>query len=150
MQNSDKMNIPDRLGVLFSTVFISGINIALSGHLLGYILNLDERGANMFTLKIPFMLTIKIKGNKVIAGFAAFSISLMIVGFWFSDTAALVFMDRLKATESNWTACQALATSISLTFCLVIGGIKFFIQLIRVVLKTPKDDLNQRAKNLTK
>jgi hypothetical protein len=115
------------LAIIFSTIFISGINIILSGHLLGYVLNLNYESTNSFRLKIPWMLDIKIKGDRVFAGFAAFSISLLIVGIWFTDFANSVFINNLRATDSNWTACQALATSFSLSICLIVGGLKFSV-----------------------
>jgi hypothetical protein len=127
MATPENKDILELLGIVFSTVFISGMNIVLSGHLLGYVFSLDDRGSNRFTLKVPYILELKIKGDRVIAGFAAFSISLLFVGFFLSDIANTIFMDNLKATENAWTACQALATSISLSVCLISGGIKFFV-----------------------
>lgn len=127
MVTPENKDILELLGIVFSTVFISGMNIILSGHLLGYVFNLNDHGGNRFTLKVPYILELKIRGDRVIAGFAAFSMSLMLVGFFLTDTAKTIFIDNLKATDNSWTACQALATSISLTVCLLSGGIKFFI-----------------------
>lgn len=144
--------IPEYLGLIFSTIFISGINIILSGHLLGYLLNLEDRSENSFRLRLPWMLDIKIQGDKVIAGFAAFSISLLLVGFKLSTIATTIFITNLEATDSQWTACQALATSISLTFCIIVGGIKFLFINIRLGIKDAAvtEMLDERVNKLIK
>lgn len=146
----DINKILEYLGIIFSTVFISGINIALSGHLLGYILNLKGSEENKFIMKVPGVLQIKIQGDRVIAGFAAFSVSLIIVGFGFTETAKNVFITNLTATDSVWNACQGLAASISLSFCLVVGAIKFAFISIKMACNTPSDNLNDRVQNLIK
>ena len=66
------------LGLLFSVLMLAGINIAISGHLLGFVFNLETSGKEHFTLRIPFVLHLKIKGKQVAAGFAAFSLSLLV------------------------------------------------------------------------
>ena len=55
--------IVDALGLLFSVSMLAGINIAISGHLLGFVFNLEAGGKDHFTLRIPFVLHLK-KGVK--------------------------------------------------------------------------------------
>jgi hypothetical protein len=162
------------LGLVFSIVFLSGINIIISGHLLGYALKLtsEDREAtaakkgkpagqhqgNVFTLSIPINVGVKlsltVRGPQALAGFAAFGISLGIVGFFLSRQADIVFIHNLAATDNHFVACQALATLFSVVLCVVSGGLRlvadqFYIYSVsqrgRTVEKTPE----QRAKDLT-
>jgi hypothetical protein len=163
------------LGLVFSIVFLSAINIIISGHLLGYALKLtsEDREAtaakkgktagqnqgNVFTLGIPINVGVKlsltVRGPQALAGFAAFGISLGIIGFFLSRQADTVFVHNLGATENHFVACQALATLFSVVICVVSGGLRlvadqFYIHRLsqrgRPVAKTPE----QRAKDLTK
>jgi hypothetical protein len=115
------------MGVVFSTVVLSGINIAVSGQLLGYLFNLGKDGSDHFTMKIPSMLEIKLRGAQVAAGFAAFTVSLLLVGIFLSTAAHRIFVVQLGATENRWIASQALATSLSVTVCLLLGGVKTMV-----------------------
>ena len=84
------------LEIVLSTLVISGINIAISGHILGYVLNLDESGDNYFLLPFPPILKLRINGNKVFAGFASFTLSLLIVGCFLPSIAKLIFIENLQ------------------------------------------------------
>ena len=127
----DESNIAEQvikvLGLVFSSVVISGINIAISGHILGYVFNFAEEGENHFTLPLPPVLRVRISGNSVFAGFASFTLSLLLVGCLMSEMAVQIFIHQLDATSSKWVACQSLAAGISVILCLVLGGIRWFI-----------------------
>ncbi len=154
----DKVD-PDKLikffGAVFSTVIISGINVVVSGHLLGYILNLEEKDGdkNYFGVSIPPFIKARAKGTRAIAGLAAFGVSIVIVGLFLSNQARDIFIVNMAATKSQWTACQALATSISLTFCILLAFIKVTWLKVWLVVnardeKRP-DPPRKRAENLT-
>jgi len=137
----DKLD-PDKLskffGAIFSTVIISGINVVVSGHLLGYILDLEEKDGdnNYFGVSIPPFIKAKAKGARAIAGLAAFGVSIVIVGLFLSNQARDIFIVNMAATKSQWTACQALATSISLTFCIILAFVKVVCLKVWVVFKS--------------
>ena len=145
--------VVDVLKIVLSTLVISGINIAISGHILGYVFNLDESGDNYFNLPLRPVLKLRIIGNRVFAGFAAFTISLLIVGFFMPSTAQLIFIERLQATESVWLANQSLAAGISVIGCLVLGAFRMIYMMIKArkaiqpyEMSTPS--LQERANNL--
>lgn len=149
MKIFDAKQFGNALKLIFTHVFISGINIAISGHLLSYIFNLNEYGNNRFNIKIPFIFNIEIKGQGVIAGFAAFSLSLIFVGCWHTDLANDIFIENLKATNNIWTASQSLATSFSLTACIFIASIKYMYLNVRLETVDENGNPEERAKRLT-
>jgi hypothetical protein len=147
--------IIDVLSLLLSTIFLSGINIAISGHLLGYVFGLNQDGEDDFTLRIPFMFTIRVKGACVVAGFTAYSLSLAIIGFEFSAAAKRVFIENLSATTSPWNACQGLAAILSVFLCLVCAGVRMIIDfrlaraaVARVTSTARQKTLEERAQSL--
>ena len=139
------------LETLFSLLVISGINIVISGHLLGFVFDLDEDKPYYFNIPIPKIFQIGVKGREVIAGFAAFTISLLFVGVFLSDTAREIFIERMEATDSQWTACQSLATGLSVLLCLLLTMIRVVHSQIMIYHdKRPKvPSLDERAKRLT-
>ena len=111
------------LETVLSTLFISGINIIISGHILGYAFGLSTSGKDHFTLYLPPVIRLKVSGKRTFAGFAAFTISLLMVGIFLSEYANQIFIVNLGATESRWTAAQSLAATLSLIFCLLISAV---------------------------
>lgn len=142
------------INTILSTAFISGINIIVSGHILGYVFNLKGSKENHFTLQVPFVLKLGIVGNRAFAGFAAFTLSLLLVACCLSDFACKLFIVNLCATDNRWTATQALATSISVVVCLsiLIGrAIWTCISIWQAKNRRPMDTPSpeERAKSLT-
>ena len=117
-------HLVDSLSILLSTVVISGINIAISGQLLGYVLGLNSDASDHFTLRIPYLFRLQAQGRQVAAGFASFSLSLLLVGLELPAVARRVFIDSLQATDKQWIACQGLAAIISVGVCLGLGAMR--------------------------
>jgi hypothetical protein len=143
--------ILDLLALVFSTIVISGINIAISGHILGYVLNLDTSGDNHFTIPLPPVLRLEVKGSRVVAGFCAFSLSLLLVGVFLPGLSREVFIERLQATDSRWTAAQSLAAILSVALCVIAGSIKAFaISLFGILAqrKEISESPEERARRL--
>jgi hypothetical protein len=156
----------ETLGVVFSTVVISGINIIISGHLLGYVLNFGEGGSpsshdvtpgknNIFQIWFPWLLRLGITGNHVIAGFASFTISLLVVGIFLPRQARQIFIDNLQATDSQWIACQSLAAGLAVFVCVLLSGCRLICLFVgarsaakRAILQEPS--LRERADKLVK
>lgn len=116
--------ITGSLSLLFSVLMLTGINIAISGHLLGFVFNLETSGRDHFTLRIPFILHLKITGRQVAAGFAAFSLPLLVVGLFLHKAANEIFVMSMQATDKQWLACLALAACVSIITCLFLGAIR--------------------------
>lgn len=127
MPKVDGIPVIGLLGTILSTIFLSGVNIILSGHILGSAFNLKTTGSNFFTLNIPNFLYLEVKGDRAIAGFAAFAVSLIFVGIVLSDLAELLFIKNMRATDDKWTAVQSLAASLSVICCLIIGAFKSMV-----------------------
>jgi FtsH-binding integral membrane protein len=120
------------VGLVLSTAFLSAINIAVSGHLLGYALNLRRPAQAHFTLGVPWVFSVKIRGITVLAGFAAYSLSLLLVGLTLSSVAKTVFIANLEATKSPWTACQAFAGVITVFACLLLASLRIALDTIQI------------------
>lgn len=153
-QENPAANIADVLSTVLSTVFISGINIIVSGHILGHIFAFRQTGKNYFTLQVPLMLRLGIRGNRAIAGFAAFTVSLLIVGIFLPDVANRLFIQNMGATDSQWTAIQSLAAAISVVFCLILGALRAIWVSIKSWIQKRKDESaeptpKERARRLT-
>lgn len=108
------------VGCIFSWGVIACINIGISGYLWGEILSLNKDGDDYFKVLIPRMFKLKITGQQVIAGFAAFTISLLFVGLFLHKIASNIFIDNLEITKNKTIACHLLATSSSVIFCILI------------------------------
>jgi hypothetical protein len=144
-------NIEHYISLIFSTIFLSAINIAVSGHLLGYALGLSEKESDHFTIPIPYILRIKIRGSSVVAGFASLCISLLIVGLFISNVAHIIFINNLNATTSHWTACQLMATSVSVVVSLLIALVRTIIIFLKYSGPNsgePPETPEERVKNL--
>jgi len=123
-QANPATNLVEILSPILSTVFISGINIIISGHILGYVFDFSQSGKNHFTLRVPLILRLGIRGNRAFAGFAAFTISMLIVGIFLPKQANQIFIQNMGATNSQWTAIQSLAASISVVSCLILCALR--------------------------
>ena len=130
-QANPATNVVEILSTILSTVFISGINIIISGQILGHVFAFSQSGKNHFTLHVPLMLRLGIRGNRAFAGFAAFTISMLIVGIFLPKQANQIFIQNMGATESQWTAIQSLAASISVISCLILCALRSIWVTIR-------------------
>src|SRR5438874_1818331 len=120
------------ISIVLSSVVLASINIVIAGQLLGAAFNLPaNENEGYFNIKIPMVLKIGARGKHATAGFCAFSVSLMIVAAFFSGLAREMFIDNVKATDSQWTASLLFAGIVSLIGSLVIGGLASGIGLIR-------------------
>lgn len=138
---------------LLSSAAISGINIIASGQLLGFILGLTPDGTDHFTIRIPLIFHLELRGRSVTAGFAAFAISLFVVGYFLSDITKKVFIDNLEAATTKFTASQMMATTLSVSICVLVAGVRHVswqrAEAFRSRASTgPSED--QRVKNLTR
>ncbi len=137
---------------LFTTIVISGINILVSGHILGFVLGLGIDGNNHFTIKIPLLLHMQVRGDRVVAGFAAFAVSLLVVGIYMPTVAKLVFIENLQATNEQWTACQGLAAIMGVVGCILLAFVKQLKFSVSTVLSDAQlrpESPEERARKLT-
>ena len=143
-------NVGAVLGILLSTVFLSGLNIIASGHLFAYVFGLDRTGMNRFRITVPFLFYMEIKGDAVVAGIIAFSVSVFLVAWKLSDTATAVFITNADATDETWIAVQMLSTTLSVTVAVVLAGCRSIYEVVRLVsaAKKPPDDPAARAKRI--
>ncbi len=128
--------ITEVVAAILSTAFLSGINIVVSGHLLGYALSISgeeeaTNDGNVFWLRIPYIFSIRVRGALVVAGFTAYSVSLALTGTILPKYAKLIFIDNLNATTSQWNACQGLAALVSVVFCLMLAAFRLLFDLWR-------------------
>jgi hypothetical protein len=131
----------DLLVVVLSAVVISGINIIVSGHILGSILSLRPEGEYYIRIPLPPVLDMRIRGSSVVAGFSAFAISLLAVAAFWIDAAKSMFIAHMQATEKPLTACELLATLVSVLGCVLIATlVKGFQQLKGATAKIELDE----------
>ena len=150
---SDPPCIVDIISTILSTVVISGINIIISGHLLGSILRLSTDGKIFFSIRVPLVIHLDVRGKQALAGFAAFTISLFVTGVFFDQLAVEIVIDNMSATQSKWIAVQSFAAALSLAVCLFIGFVRLvgsYIFLARSPPEKPKQSPEERVKQLTK
>lgn len=144
----------DMLELLFSTLFLSAINIVISGQILGEIFSLPTSGDDYFTLRVPSVMSLKVSGKATRAGFTAFAVSLLIVGVWLPEQATQIFSVNLRATESRWTAALSLAAALSLVSCLFIAGARALFLILRGAFVTrahkPEPTPDERVKMLVR
>ena len=122
---------------------------------MGYALNLRPEGDDAYTLKIPGMLTIRVQGSHVLAGFASYSMCLAIVGFAMSDLATKIFITNLQATTNHWNACQALTAILSVFRCILCAAIRLSVTThnanrVRERLNANQPTPEQRVRELIK
>jgi hypothetical protein len=124
-----------RLQILLSGIIIAGINIILSGYLWGSILSLEKNGEDYFYIPIPPILGLKIRGQQVIAGLTAFTISLLLVGIFLHNAAHHIFITNLQCTNNQLLACELLATSLSVVLCafvLMVKSLMIYYKLMNI------------------
>src|SRR5579872_6690628 len=109
--------VVDNITMLLSSVILAAINIAVSAHLLTYVLPIDVGGEDFFTIHLPPTFHLSIKGKQVVAGFCSFAISLLIVSTTLARYSQTVFIQNTEATQSKWIAVQLMAALLSVTAC---------------------------------
>lgn len=149
IQHTPEVDIISVLTLILSVTVTAAINIIVSGHLLGYAFSLAEDDNNHFTINIPFVIYIKLKGKKVIAGFVGFAISLLIVILFFSDMPRQIFIDKYAVTCDSWSALQAMAALISVPICLVIALIRYIYETRKYVNCSAGNKDSQIVRSLT-
>lgn len=141
--------------IILSTVVISGINIIVSGHLLGYTFgllkeDLDDHKNSWFRIWFPWVLHLGISGHCVYAGFASVAVFILFVGTCMSSTACTVFITNLGATDNKWVACQSLAASLSVLSCLIFASFRRIYDFCKAIKQTGNSALalEERATRL--
>lgn len=144
--NTPYEHITNALGTVFSILLIAGINIIVSGHLLGFVFDLDEKGDGHFKLPVPPVMNFGVYGNRVIAGFAAFALSFLCVIVFFIDFSIEVFITKLDATLNPLVAAQSLAALISVAVCVFLALIRYLFLNVTIITyesereKRPSDE----------
>jgi len=148
----DPSGIPDLIAIVLSTVVISGINIIISGHIIGQVFNLSSKGNYYFSIRIPLMIHLGVTGDRALAGFAAFTLSLVITGFFFHQMAVELIINNMSATQDKWIAIQCFAAALSLIVCLFIMLVKIigsYVILTRLPTQRAPQSREERARHLT-
>ena len=146
-------NIIDKLSTIFSTVSISGINIIISGHILGYLFSFNNSGKNHFTLLVPPILHLGVRGVRTFAGFAAFTISMLVVGYFLPEQATKIVIENMHAPCNQWTATQLLAASLSVVSCLILCAVRsictiIYLRFSRMKRKAQEPTNEERVRKL--
>lgn len=122
-----------KLQTLLSGITIAGINIALSGYLWGSILSLEKSGEDYFHILIPLIFRIRIRGQQVIAGLTAFTVSFLLVGVFLHKATHNIFVINLQCTNNKLIACELLATSLSVVLCAIVLMIKCIVNYYKLI-----------------
>lgn len=142
-------NMLSLVGAVFSFTLTAGINVIISGHLLGYVFGLKEDEENHFTIRIPPVFKLKATGQKVIAGFIGFAISLLIVMFLLNDLPKHLFIDQYKVTDNSWIALQTMAALVSVPICLILAFIRYVLESRKPPMPPLNNSDNDIVKSLT-
>jgi len=114
----------DALALVLSSLFITAINICVSGQLLGYLFSLGQDGDEHMTIVLPVVFKFSARGSRLLAGFCSFIVWLLLVAVFFRAWSKQVFIDDLQATASPWTAAEILATLFSVTAAVILVAVK--------------------------
>jgi hypothetical protein len=138
--------IIELIQIILSAVVICGVNIIVSGHLLGIVLPFKESNENYIRIPLPPVLDIRINGQGAIAGFACFAISLLAVSLFWLDSAKMIFIERMNATDKPLLACELLSTLISVLICVFLSGFIWSILQLRFALNKVHREVRQVEK----